>query len=128
MATQPNVKIASQRILATATVTTSTDGLSDVIDLGGACLASIETSTVGWTAASMTFRGSNQSSAAMRDVYYNGSELTFTTTASQAMTFPLENLAGLRFIQLRSGTAAAPVAQGAARTVVLGCMPLGPIK
>lgn len=128
MPTFPTPKIPGLRAIATATVTTSTDGLSDVVDLGGGCLVSIEMSTVGWTAASMTFRGSNQSSAAMRDLHYNGSELTYTTTASLAMTFPPENLAGLRFLQLRSGTAATPVAQGAARSVVLGLMPLGPIK
>lgn len=128
MATFPVPPIPSQRGLATATVTTSTDGLSDVIDIGGYCLVGIETSTVGWTAGDMTFRGSNQSSAAMRDVYSNGTELTYATTASRAMTFPPEDLLGFRFIQLRSGTAATPVAQAAARTVKLGLLPLGAIK
>lgn len=128
MPTFPNVRHPSGRAIATATVTTSTDGLSDVIDLGGGCLVSIETSTVGWTSADITFRGSNQSSAAMRDIYSNGTELTYATTASRAMTFPPEDLLGFRFIQLRSGTAAAPVAQAAARTVVLGLLPLGQIK
>ena len=127
MPTFPANPIPAHRGIATATVTTSTDGLSDVIDLGGHCLVSVQMSTA-WTAASLTFRGSARSSAGMFDVYYDGTELSYTTTASRRMTFSPEDLAGVRFVQLRSGTAATPVAQAAPRTVYLGVMPLALIK
>ena len=120
MATLPN-NPRGGGAFATATVTTSTDGLSDVIDLGGAGVRSIQVSTA-WTAASMTFKASIDSSANMQTVRVSTActELTYNSTANYSMAINSEFLSGFRFLQIRSGTAATPVAQAAARTIKIG--------
>ena len=128
MATQAKTISPSRRTYAIATVTTGTDGLSDVVDLGGLTLSSIQTST-DWTAASITFKGSASSSAAMGSVYHTTAavELTYATTPSMTHVLDPAFFTGLRFIQIRSGTSAVPVAQAAARSVIIGLSPYGQI-
>lgn len=119
----PTPRIPALRGTYSASVSTSTDGLSGVVDLGGHHLTAIQMSTA-WTDASLTFRGSVTSTDAMRDVYGStGSELSYSTSANRILTFPHDELAGVRFLQIRSGSAATPVAQAAERTIVLGMMP-----
>ena len=121
MATQANTITASSRTFVSATVTTAADGLSDVIDLGGAKLCSIQMSTT-WTAAGLTFLGSASSTDKMCSVYHTTGtvELTYGTSASLAHVVDPAFFAGLRYLQLRSGISGAAVAQAAARTIVLG--------
>jgi len=121
MATLPIRKIPGLKSWATATVTTAADGLSDVIDIGGFGLRSIQMSTA-WTAANMTFNGSVSSSASLKSVRVTtaATELTYVSSSGYIMNVNPNNFAGLRFIQLRSGTTAVPVAQAAARSIVLG--------
>ena len=129
MATQPNTPgTPSRRTYATATVTTAADGLSDVVDLGGLALSSIQMSTT-WTAANLTFKGSASSSAVMNSIYHTTAtvELTYLTSASIAHIVDPAFFAGIRFLQLRSGTSATPVAQAAARSVIIGLSPYGQI-
>ena len=124
MATQAKTISPSRRTYAIATVSTSTDGLSDVVDLGGLTLSSIQMAT-DWTAAGITFKGSASSSAAMGSVYHTTGtvELTYATTPSMTHVLDPAFFSGLRFIQIRSGTSATPVAQAATRSVVLGLAP-----
>ena len=126
MATQAKTISPSRRTYAIATVTTGTDGLSDVVDLGGLTLSSIQMATA-WTAAGITFKGSASSSDAMGSIYHTTGtiELTYATTPSMTHVLDPAFFSGIRFIQIRSGTSATPVAQAAARSVVLGLAPYG---
>ena len=128
MATRPPHVAPSLRSFVSATITTAADGLSEAVDLGGLILGAIKMSTA-WTDASMTFLGSFDSSANLQNLYTStGGELTHLTTALRLNTFDPFPFAGLRYIQLRSGTSATPVAQAAARTIGLSLIPYGPIK
>lgn len=115
----PAKRIPSLKSYAELTISTAADGLSPVLDLGGHDIRSYCMST-DWTAASMTFRGSHRSTDLMYDIYTStGGELTHTVAANQLITF-VAQFEGLRYIQFRSGTAALPVAQAAARTLCIG--------
>ena len=129
MADFPIRSIPTQKTYATATVTTSTDGLSNVIDLGGHTVNSIQMSTA-WTAANLTFAGSVNSSAEMMTVRHTTActELTYATTDNYQVTVDPYLLSGLRYLQVRSGTAGTPVAQAAERVLILGLTPVNPIK
>lgn len=124
MSTFPVAKSPSnQKTYATVTVTTSTDGLSDIVDLGGLDIAGY-TMPAAWTAASMTFLGSYDSTSNMQSLYTStGGELAHAVAASRVVGAEVVYRAvaeGLRYIQFRSGTAATPVAQAASRTIILG--------
>ena len=121
MATFPIRKIPGLKSYATATVTTETDGLSDVIDIGGFALRSVQMSSA-WTAANLTFMGAVSSSGSMKSVRVTtaATELTYVTSAGYTLSINPEYTAGLRFIQARSGTTAVPVAQAVARELILG--------
>ena len=103
---------------ASVALSTAADGLSDVADLAGGSLCAIEMSTA-WTEAVLTFKA-GRSSGELFDLYGStGDEITITTTGSRMVTIDPVLFTGLRFWQLRSGTAAAAVAQAAARTLKL---------
>lgn len=121
MATFPIRKIPALKTYATATITTETDGLSDVIDIGGHALRSVQMSSA-WTAANLTFMGAISSSASLKSVRVTtaATELTYATTVGYVLSVNPEYTAGLRFLQVRSGTTAVPVAQAAERAVILG--------
>ncbi len=126
MATQPNKITGGRFALATATVTTSTDGLSDVIDLGGHTIRSIQMSTA-WTNAGLTFMGAaTNSTADMASVRVTTActELNYASTAGYVLSIDPDYFAGMRLVQLRSGTTATPVAQAAEREVILGLIPV----
>lgn len=122
MATFPIVPgPSSHKTRATLTISTAADGLSDILDCGGLHVSSYCMSTA-WTAASMTFRGSHSSTDNMYDIYSStGGELTHTVDASRLITFDIRTMfEGVRYLQFRSGTAAVPVAQAAARSICAG--------
>lgn len=129
MATQPIRKLPSNKTYATVTLTTVGSGQSDVIDLGGHIPCSIEMSTA-WTTANLTFLGAVSSTLSMSSVYVTSAavELTYVTSASYVLALDPTPLQGLRYIQLRSGSGAAPVAQAATRTINLGLNSLEPTK
>ena len=109
---------------ASLTVTTEADGLSDVIDLNGDTLSSIQMSTA-WTDAAITFRGALDSTSNMMDVFTStGLEVSYTTTDNRTLNFDPNFWVGIRFLQLRSGATGAAVAQGAARTIKIATRPL----
>lgn len=134
MATFPTKRTPNQRDFLGLTVTTSTDGLSDVGDLGGLRLAGVEMST-GWTAADLAFLGSPLSSAVMSEMYRVADSTApalfqIATTGNRLIGLNSQAFDGIRFIQLASVSTAstAAVAQGASRTVRLLLAPPGPIK
>jgi len=121
MATQPIKTTGGNKTYAVTTVTTEATGLSDIIDLGGLSVRSIEMSSA-WTAASLTYMGAVSSTDRMKSVRTTTAaiELTHVTSSGYVINVQPLNFAGLRYLQVRSGTTATPVAQAAARTLYLG--------
>lgn len=75
-----------------------------------------------WTAASITLQAARVKGGTLNDVYdKNGTEVAITTAAGRHVVLDPTLLAGCQFLKLRSGTAATPVNQGAARTLYLVC-------
>jgi len=98
------------------------ESLSGSTDLTGYSLVAIQMPAA-WTAASITFAGSSTNGGTygkLRD--YAGTEYTITSplvTEYIPLGTYLPDLAGVRFLKVRSGTAASAVAQGAARVITL---------
>jgi hypothetical protein len=100
-----------------ATITNGTN-LSASIDLAGKALVGIYMSAA-WTAASMTFQGSLDG-VTFFDIYDStGSERLVQPVAGKHMALSAADWIGVRYIKLRSGTSATPVAQGADRVLTL---------
>lgn len=117
--------MATTRLIKTVTIAAS-GSVTDEIDLGGYRLAAIHMPAA-WTAAAITFTAAPTTGGTFTDVHDNaGTEVSITTAASRTVilaTDVAENLEGLAYIKLRSGTSATPVAQAAERslTLVLKC-------
>lgn len=83
-----------------------------------------------WTAASITLMTippltANPSAATWNDVYdKNGNEYTITCAAGEYIIISPSDLAGIRYLKLRSGTSGTPVAQGGDRTITLVTRPI----
>lgn len=102
------------------TVTIAASGsLSDVGDLQGYALVGIEMPSA-WTAAAITLQGAASAAANVANVYDKaGAEFTLTVAASRFVAILPSDLAGIRYIKARSGTAGTPVAQAAAAAIGL---------
>lgn len=76
-----------------------------------------------WTAASLTLQASRAETGTFVNVFDDaGAEVTFTVASDRYVVLgaQVEKAAGVEFLKLRSGTAAAPVNQtGANKTLVL---------
>lgn len=110
-----------QTTTKTVTVSTSTDGLSDAVDLGGHRITAIAMSTA-WTAADITFAAASVAAGTFYPLYDdNGSEATVTASASRiiAVDVVAASLAPLQHLKFRSGTDATPVTQASPRTLTL---------
>lgn len=96
----------------------NTASLSEVVDLEGFALARI-TMPAAWTAAVLTFKVG--ASGSVEGDYYkdDGTEISLTVAASRVYRMPPLDWDGVRYIQLRSGTGAAAVAQGGDRLIKL---------
>ena len=97
---------------------------SNVINLSDYAIASIQMPGV-WTAAAITFLACATETGTYLPVHDDaGTEVTIASTVAVVSrvivnTPVLEQLAGLRFIKIRSGVAATPVAQVAAAAIVV---------
>lgn len=93
---------------------------SGVIDLEGYQLAAFYMPAA-WDAAAISFLSAPTADGTFEPVYADGIEVTEPVAAGRCC--PISSnalaLASLRFIKLRSGTAATPVVQTAARTINL---------
>jgi hypothetical protein len=100
------------------TIPTGT-ALSDVIDLRENYRLAGFIMDAAWTAAVITVRGSADG-ITFFDVYNpDGTEYTITVAAAHLVKVAVLDLMMLRYIQLRSGTGAAPVNQLATRNMVV---------
>lgn len=77
-----------------------------------------------WTTANITVQTSYDG-VNFNDLYDSlGTEYTVTVGgASRSVMLPLADFIGVEWIKLRSGTTGTPVAQGAARTINIVCVP-----
>ena len=93
---------------------------SDVIDLKGYQLVGLNMPAA-WTAAAITYLASPTLDGTYLPVYESGIEVTDPAAASQYVAIGANAvaLASIRFLKLRSGNLALPVAQGADRTITL---------
>ena len=74
----------------------------------------------GWDAAALTFRAALTEDAALLNVFdTSGSEMTFQAAASRFIAVEPRMLAGIEYIQVRSGTSGTPVNQTADRDITL---------
>lgn len=98
--------------------------LSDEIQLNGVMIEAI-IMPAAWTAAGLSFLASALATAnggiflPLFDVA--GVEITATVDASRRIVLPISLIRSHNFIQLRSGTSAVPVNQGANRSISLLC-------
>lgn len=110
--------------------------LSEAIDLGEQYSLSAIQLPAAWTAASLSIEGSvhptilppgsTEPGTPLRNTLtYTavtdaaGAQITYTVAADKIVSIPKGTLDGIRYIKLRSGTTAAAVVQGAARTINL---------
>ena len=95
--------------------------LSGALDLHGCSLVAIQMPAA-WTAATLTFQGSNDGTT-YGDVYDDSAtELSVTVAVLRYVVFDRDvkdNLSGIRWIKVRSDPSAAPTAQGGDRVLTL---------
>lgn len=113
--------------LATVSATIANGAsLSGVVDIGeGRVLCAIDM-PADWTAANLTFQASTASDGTYDNLYDQyGTEKT--VTAAEDRYIPLDDPAfwlGVRYVKVRSGTAASAVNQGAERVITLVTKPV----
>lgn len=76
----------------------------------------------GWTTAALTFTAASTSGGTFQNVYDDaGDEVTVQAAASRSIgvDYAAGALAPWRYVKVRSGTSATPVAQAAERTITL---------
>ena len=97
----------------------SGQSLSGPINLGGLRLFGIVMPAT-WTAANLTFQMSADNGVTWNNLYdSSGAEIVVTAGTSRCIVFDPTNYSALQWIQVRSGTSATPVAQGANATMTL---------
>ncbi|HWJ72421.1 MAG TPA: hypothetical protein VNX29_04565 [Kaistia sp.] len=107
--------------LATVTATIASGGsLSGAVDLGTGRLVGLILPAA-WTTAAITFQGSADG-ATYFDLYDDATERAIASASvvpSRFIALPIVDWLMIRSVKLRSGSAATPVAQGAARSITL---------
>lgn len=104
------------------TVTIATGAsLSDAVNIENATMIGI-IMPAAWTAANLTFQAAARETDTFANVYDDaGTEVSVTADASRAIPIgtDLKALGSFRYLKIRSGTAAVPVNQAAARVITL---------
>jgi hypothetical protein len=116
-----NVNMSGRLVTKTVTIA-SAGSLSGAVYLGGYKYFTI-IMPASWTAANLTFQGSDDGST-FYNLYADGSEVVETTgTAGAAYVLNSNVLAfgSVGYVKIRSGTSATPVAQADARTIKIVC-------
>ena len=96
--------------------------LSTPASLGAQVLCGILV-PAGWTAAALTFQASDDGGATWQSMFdATGAEIAISSAAvaaGQRISINSSAFVGVDLVRVRSGTTAAPVSQGAARTLTL---------
>jgi hypothetical protein len=111
----------SRRVVFVDAVIASGASLSGAVPLRSYRLAGVIMSAA-WTAASLTFQGSRSETGTYANVFDGATEVAITVAAGQYQVLSQaqqEELVGLEFIKVRSGTSGTPVAQAADRVLTL---------
>lgn len=92
--------------------------------LSGAVTINSRTPTIiempsAWTAASLTFQGSGDNTNFFNIHKDDGTELTVTADAARRIHLTSINIEDHKYLKIRSGPSATPVAQGAERIIYL---------
>lgn len=97
--------------------------LSAAVDLGNNRLSRVVIPAA-WTTANLTFQTSADGTT-YTDLYdAAGTEYTVTVGgALRSIVIPLADFIGVRYVKVRSGTTGSAVTQGAARSIILVCVP-----
>ena len=104
----------------TGTIANGTS-LSGELQLNGLMIDAI-IMPAAWTAAGLSFVAAEVSGGTFLPLFdVAGVEITATVAASPRIVLPISLIRTHNFIQLRSGTSAVPVNQGAARSITLLC-------
>ena len=115
---QPNPNVVYRSYTATIALNGS---LSAAVDLNGGTPLRLEMPAA-WTAAVVTFQFSHDG-VTYRNLYdAAGTEYSVTVDASRAVVLSPADFAGVRYIKVRSGTAASAVVQLAARSIGIVCL------
>jgi len=102
------------------TLIASGTNLSAAVPLDGGMPAAVSI-PAGWTAAALTFQASIDGGLTFFDFYDKAAtEYAVSVTANRIFILPLNDLAGLTHLKLRSGTSATPITQTADRVIMLG--------
>lgn len=110
--------VQAEHQVGTVTIA-SGQSLSPQVDTGGRRLAAIKVPAA-WTAAALTFQASVDAGVTWGDLYDDsGNEVSLAITAGRmiALDALAMVLSPFRYLKLRSGTSASPVAQGADRAI-----------
>jgi len=114
----PTIHDFQSPIATTDATIANGESLSPAIDLGGTSLIAIQMPAA-WTAANLSLQVSHNGTD-FADLYgKDGSEYVIAAAANRAIQLAPADLAGARWIKLRSGVTATPVNQSAARTLTL---------
>ncbi len=112
----------TERLTSSQVATIAASGSqSDAVDLGGATELAV-LMPAGWDAAALTVLGCDTAGGTFLPVKDDaGTEVSLTAAASTCIVIGTvtKRLGPLRFIKLRSGTAATPVTQTAERVITL---------
>ncbi|MGC8807880.1 MAG: hypothetical protein ACP5QB_10130 [Thiomonas sp.] len=104
----------------------SGQSLSPAVELkpqgrAGFCTAAALVMPSAWTAADITFQASVDGQT-FGDLFDDaGSEVVVKAAAGRVIAMASAYFWGIRWVRIRSGTSAAPVAQGASRTLTILC-------
>lgn len=102
-----------------ATVIGNGQSLSDTVNVGGLRLCGIAMPAV-WTGSALTFQMSPDGGTSWVDMYDDaGAEFMIIAGASRYLMLDPAAFAAVQWLKIRSGTAGAPVAQGADSTLNL---------
>ena len=105
----------------TATIANGASVSGD-IDLGAARLGRIAMPAA-WTAADLTLQTSHDNVTWNNLFDKDGGEYTIKAAQGRSMLIPLADMLSVRYLRIRSGTSATPVAQAAARSLILVLVP-----
>jgi hypothetical protein len=126
----PVLKVKADYIIPSGITATIANGqsLSGAVALGGQLMAGVGVpASAEWTDAELTFQVSVDGGVTFYNLWQYGAEyvLSIPTGRTDRTFFDLPpiDFAAFSHIKLRSGTAATPVAQGAARALQIGRMP-----
>ena len=130
----PDRNSPDQKARGTVAISTNADGITgaDVLDCGGLVLCGMEISTAS-SDANYTFRGGRTTGTLQTLVNSTGDAITKGSTVAgvtpgKTIVFDPAPFAGIRFLQVFSGTSAAPIAGSTGATMGLLLAPFAPIK